>query len=175
MGDPCEPVLMMLRTAGEAVPALAGQLAAKGYSVVDAVGPEIGAVPAGAEPRVIDLGLVSAGLSTSRDLPAVTVRLRAAWPHLPLVCLPGVPPVPGLPALSRNLSLSEICERLDEIVLAAARTRADAEGLRWTGKGLVARVRQTRLGLTDAVLEARRLLTEARHLTARGRSEGDRS
>lgn len=169
MGDPCEPVLMMLRTTGEAVPDLVGQLAAKGYGIVDAVGPEFDP-----EPRVIDLALVSAGLSASTELPTVVTRLRAAWPHLPLVCLPGAAPVPGLPALSRTANLSEICERLDEIVLAAAQTRAEARRLRQAGEGLTARVRQARIGLTDAVAEARRLLAEARQLTAKGRPGDDR-
>lgn len=174
MGDPCEPVLMLLRSAGEAVPVLAGQLAAKGYGVVDAVGPDFRAAPPGPGAQVIDLALVSAGLSASSELPAITVRLRATWPHLPLVCLPGAAPVPGLPALPRTLSLSEICERLDEIVLASAQIRAEARRLRQAGEGLAVRVRQARLGLTDAVLDARRLLVEARHLAAKGRSESDR-
>ncbi len=37
---------MMLREAGEAVPPLAGQLAAKGYGIVDAVVTELDPVPA---------------------------------------------------------------------------------------------------------------------------------
>ncbi|TNC15883.1 hypothetical protein FF100_01045 [Methylobacterium terricola] len=164
---------MMLRTTGEAVPPLAWELAAKGYGIVDAVGPDFGTRLPGPGPRVIDLALVSAGLSLSPELPTVVARLRAAWPHLPLVCLPGAAPVPGLPVLSRTSSLSEICERLDEIVLASAQARTEARQLRQAGESLTARVRQARLGLTDAVVEARRLLVEARHLTAKNRPEDD--
>ncbi|MFH6783967.1 MULTISPECIES: hypothetical protein [Methylobacterium] len=167
----------MLRSAGEAVPALAGQLAAKGCGGVDAVGPDLRADPPGPGIRVIDLALVSASLSASPELPAIVVRLRATWPHVPLVCLPGAAPAPGLPTLSRTLSLSELCERLDEIVMAAAQTRAESQRLRHAGEGLAARVREARLALAlaDVVPDTRRLLVEARHLTAKGRAGGERS
>ncbi|WP_156312072.1 hypothetical protein [Methylobacterium platani] len=164
---------MLLRTADEAVPPLAGSLAAKGYGIVDAGGGELPAGPLQAGTRVVDLALVSAGLSASPDLPGVATRLRAVWPRLPLVGLPGAAPASGLPVLPGDLSLPEICERLDEIVLAAAQSRADAAALRRTSLGLVAQLRQARLGLTDAVADARRLLAEARRLSARDRP-GDR-
>lgn len=166
MGDPCEPVLMMLRNAGEALPPLAGQLAAKGYGIVDVVGTALDPVPAAIDGgRVVDLALVSAGLSVSPDLPDIAARLRVAWPRLPLVCLPEAASVPGLPALSRDMSLSEICERLDELVLAAAGMREEARRLRWMATGLAAQVREARLALGDAVADARRLLAEARALS----------
>jgi hypothetical protein len=167
MGDPCEPVLMVLRTADEVVPMLAGHLAAKGYGVLDAVGAAVCAAPPGSGFRVIDLALVSAGLSASPTLPEVAGRLRKAWPRLPLVGLPGTVPVPGLPALPDGLSLPEICERLDEIMLATARNRVEAARLRRSGEGLAAQVRQARLGLADAVADARRLLAEARRLSVK--------
>lgn len=176
MGDPCEPVLMMLREAGEAVPPLAGQLAAKGYGIVDAVVTELDPVPAAIDGGwVVDLALVSAGLSVSRDLPDIAARLRAAWPRLPLVCVPEAVSVPGLPALSGDMSLSEICERLDELVLATVEMREDARRLRWRATGLAAQVRQARLGLGDAVAEARRLLAEAGRLPGRRGPEDGRS
>ena len=176
MGDPCEPVLMLLREAGEAVPPLAGQLAAEGYGIVDAVGTALEPVPAAIDGGcVVDLALVSPGLSVSPDLPDIAARLRAAWPRLPLVCLPEAAPVPGLPALSEGMSLSEICERLDELVLAAAEMRDEARRLRWMAGGLAAQVRQARLGLGDAVADARRLLAAARRLPGRGEPDDGRS
>lgn len=176
MGDPCEPVLMMLRSAGEAVPALAGRLAAKGYGIVDAVGTELDPVPSAiGGHRVIDLALVSAGLCASPDLPAVAARLRVARPRLPLVCLPEATPVPGLHVLSRDLSLSAICERLDALVLAAAQGRAEAERLRGMAADLTVQVRQARLGLAEAVAEARRLVAEARPLSGTGGPDGSPS
>lgn len=169
MGDPCEPVLMMLRDAGEAVPPLAGQLAAKGYGIVDAVGTELDPVPAAiAGGWVVDLALVSPGLSASPELPGIAARLRVAWPRLPLVCLPEAAAVPGLPSLSRDMSLSEICERLDDLMLAAAEMRAEAERLHWMATGFAARVRQARLGLGHAVADAQRLLAEVRRLPGKG-------
>ncbi|PIK72572.1 hypothetical protein [Methylobacterium frigidaeris] len=163
---------MMLRTAGEAVPALAGQLAAMGYGIVDAVGAELDPVPTAiGGSRVIDLALVSAGLSTWPELPGLAVRLRGTWPRLPLVCLPEAAPVPGLPALTPDMSLPEICERLDELVLSAAQVRAEAESLRRRASALAAQVRRGRMGLGDAVADARRLLTEARRLSGRGGPE----
>lgn len=167
---------MMLREAGEAVPPLAGQLAAKGYGIVDAVVTELDPVPAAIDGGwVVDLALVSAGLSVSPDLPDIAARLRVAWPRLPLVCVPEAVSVPGLPALSGDMSLSEICERLDELVLATVVMREDARRLRWRATGLTAQVRQARLGLGDAVAEARRLLAEAGRLPGRRGPEDGRS
>ncbi|TGD95327.1 hypothetical protein EU555_28305 [Methylobacterium nonmethylotrophicum] len=141
---------------------LAGQLAAKGYGVIDAVGPELS--PALTAPGiglpVVDLALVSADLSASPDLPEIAARLRAAWPRVPVV---------RLPTLARDRSLDEICEQLDEIVLAVVQSRADAERLRDEAQGLAAQVRRARAGLDDAVADARRLMSEARHLSDRGR------
>ncbi len=88
---------------------------------------------------MVDLALVSAGLSVSPDLPDIAARLRVAWPRLPLVCVPEAVSVPGLPALSGDMSLSEICERLDELVLATVEMREDARRLRWRATGLAAR------------------------------------
>lgn len=167
---------MMLREAGEALPPLAGQLAAKGYGIVDVVGTALDPVPAAIDDgQVVDLALVSAGLSVSPDLPGIAARLRAAWPRLPLVCLPDSASVPGLPALSRDMSLSEICERLDELVLAAFGMREEARRLRWMATGLAAQVREARLGLGDAVADSRRLLAEARAFPGRGDPNDGRS
>jgi hypothetical protein len=164
MGYPCAPVLLMLRTAGEAVAPLAGQLAAKGYDVVDAVGADLS--PALTAPGfglpVVDMALVSAGLSASPDLPGIAARLRESWPGLTLVRLPDAGPGFDLPALPGDLSLDEICEQLDEIVLETARIRTDADRLRREAHALTIQVRRTRGGLEDAVADARRLLAEAR-------------
>ncbi|AWN46747.1 hypothetical protein DK419_10840 [Methylobacterium terrae] len=57
-------------------------------------------------------------------------------------------------------------------MLATAQGHVDAERLRRMGEGLTAQVRQARLGLEEAVADARRLLAEARRLAARRPPDG---
>ncbi|MBY0299674.1 MAG: hypothetical protein K2X71_27175 [Methylobacterium sp.] len=134
MAYPCEPVLMLLRTADEAVPRLAGLLKAKGYGVLSVIGTGMSPILTmpGIGLPVLDLALVSGALRRSPALPGIAARLRGAWPGLPIVALPDGPlavreaasPYQGCPDLAAGASLDDLCAHLDAVMLAAAERRS---------------------------------------------------
>ncbi|WP_407528944.1 hypothetical protein [Methylobacterium oryzisoli] len=134
MAYPCEPVLMLLRTADEAVPRLAGLLKAKGYGVLSVIGPRMSPVLTmpGIGLPVLDLALVSGALRRSPALPGIAARLRGAWPGLPIVAIPDGPlavreassPYQDCPDLAAGASLDELCAHLDAVMLDAAERRS---------------------------------------------------
>ncbi|WP_128560426.1 hypothetical protein [Methylobacterium crusticola] len=164
----------MLRTAQEAVSPLAGLLAAKGYGVLAVVGAEMS--PVLTEPGiglpVLDMALFSERLCRAPELPDIAARLQAAWPGLPIVRLPDpdLAPEPEdeawrLPIrLGRDWALDQVCERIDDIMLAAAARRQPSEGPGRDGRGRIQALPERR-GTGTALQEVRRLVAGTTRVT----------
>ncbi|WP_157091538.1 hypothetical protein [Methylobacterium nodulans] len=124
MVDPCEPVLLVLRTAEETPLCIGGLLRGQGYRVLDAVEPNLppGLTRPGFGASVIDLVLMSPAMGRSPGLPAVLTSLVRAWPDLPVIVLPG--DVPGASDGDGGDGLDALCDGVDAIILASAERRA---------------------------------------------------